>query len=179
MARRVIFLDRDGTINVDHGYVHRTEDWEFIPGAIDAIRQLRSTGFAIAIVSNQSAVAAGEYTLDDVTRLHDFVSAELARQDATIDAIAFCPHSSADSCKCRKPRPGLARQIEQQLGDAIDHFSSWTIGDKISDVAFGRAIGTRTILLRSRYWETSDLPFQPDDIADSLSEAAATIRAIA
>lgn len=178
MPKSVIFLDRDGTINVDHGYVHRIQDWEFIPGSIDAILRLRFAHYAIAIVSNQSAIAAGKYTLEDVTRLHAFVRAEFARHSATIDAIAICPHSSVNNCDCRKPRPGLARQIEKQLGHSIDYATSWTVGDKISDIGFGRALGTRTILLRSRYWQPGELTFQPDRIADSLLGASQTIAAV-
>jgi len=172
MPKSVIFLDRDGTINVDHGYVHRIEDWEFIPGAIEAIRQMRLAGYAVSVVTNQSAVASGAYTLDDVARLHDFMLSELASHRTSIDAIAVCPHRSTDDCLCRKPRPGLALQIEEQLGESIDYSMSWTIGDKLSDIGFGRALGTKTILLRSQYWQAGDLQFQPNCIADSLRMAS-------
>jgi D-glycero-D-manno-heptose 1,7-bisphosphate phosphatase len=175
MSRRVVFLDRDGTINVDRGYVHRIVDWEFITGTIEAIQQLRAAGFAVAIVSNQSAIAADKYSLSDVTRLHAFMQAELDRHGTKIDAIAVCPHGSADNCACRKPRPGLASQIEQQLGTPINFSASWTIGDKVSDIGFGRAVGSRTILLRSHYWLESELPIQPDAISVSLCDAAQLI----
>jgi D-glycero-D-manno-heptose 1,7-bisphosphate phosphatase len=175
MARRVVFLDRDGTINVDRGYVHRIEDWEYIPGAIEAIRQIRLAGFAVAIVSNQSAIAAGKYPWADVTRLHARMQTELDRHGTKIDAIAVCPHSPADNCACRKPRPGLACQIEQQLGVPIDYPASWTIGDKVSDVGFGRAVGSHTILLRSRYWQPGDLSIRPNVVTESLLEAVRTI----
>jgi D-glycero-D-manno-heptose 1,7-bisphosphate phosphatase len=172
MSRPAVFLDRDGTINVDRGYVHRIEDWEFIAGAVEAIRQFRLAGFAVAIVSNQSAIAAGNYSLADVLYLHTYVQAKLGRCGTTIDAIAVCPHSSTENCDCRKPRPGLARQVELQLAAPIDYPASWTIGDKISDIGFGRALGSRTILLRSQYWRPDDLSIPPDTIANSLLEAA-------
>jgi D-glycero-D-manno-heptose 1,7-bisphosphate phosphatase len=175
MARSVVFLDRDGTINVDHGYVHRIQDWDFIPGAIEAIRDMRLAGYAAAVVSNQSAVASGAYALVDVARLHDFMLSQLAVHGTTIDAIAVCPHRSSDSCPCRKPRTGLALAIEEQLGVSIDYSTSWTIGDKLSDIGFGRALGTKTILLRSQYWKPCDLQFQPDHIAESLLMASSKL----
>lgn len=175
MPQRVVFLDRDGTINVDRGFVHRIKDWQFVPGAIKAIRQLRAAGYALAIVTNQSAIAAGAYTVADVDRLHTHMLAELARHGTTIDAIAICPHAPSDNCSCRKPQPGMAREIEHQLRDTIDYPSGWTIGDKPHDIAFGRNLGSRTILLRSQYWELANLSHGPDHVADSFFDGAKLI----
>ena len=175
MSRRVIFLDRDGTLNVDHGYVSRKADWQFLPGAPEGICMLRQAGYAVAIVTNQSAIAAGRCTRDDVERLHEFVAEQLAAQGAKVDAIAYCPHAATAGCDCRKPQTGLARQIEVQLGEPIDFRGSWTIGDKPSDMEFGQALGTRTILLQSRYWSPSELQLKPDDICGSLLEAVQVI----
>jgi D-glycero-D-manno-heptose 1,7-bisphosphate phosphatase len=171
MARRVIFLDRDGTVNVDRGYVHRVEDWQFLPGAVEAIRLFRAAGFAVAIVSNQSGIADGKYSLADLDKLHAFFMAELASRGSAIDAFAYCPHSADVTCGCRKPQPGLSKQIEQQLGP-IDYFASWTIGDKLSDIQFGDALGTQTVLLQSRYWTSSDLIVELQLVAESLLDAA-------
>jgi len=171
MRRAVAFLDRDGTINVDHGYVHRIQDWEFVGGAIDAICALRQVGFAIAVVSNQAGIAAGRYSVADVDQLHRQVNQLLADADTGIDAWAFCPHAAVEQCGCRKPRTGLAENIERQLGQPIDYARSWTIGDKPSDVEFGQNLGTHTALLTSRYWTSDDLACQPDVVASSLAEA--------
>jgi len=121
MARAVIFLDRDGTLNVDKGFVHRAEDWESTDRAAEALRELREAGYVIALVTNQSGVARGFFTLADVRALHEDVRQRLARQGVTLDAIAICPHAPDDDCECRKPRTGMARQIETQLGEPIPY----------------------------------------------------------
>ena len=177
MPRKVAFLDRDGTINVDRGYVYRPEDWQFTERAVEAIALLRSAGFAVAVITNQSGIAAGYYTLDDLHRLHCYFQEELARAGTCVDAIAFCPHGAAENCDCRKPLTGMSSQVEQALGEPLDYAASWTIGDKPADLGFGRALGTRTVLLRSRYWNEAELPQPPDLIADSLIKAVEAILA--
>lgn len=170
--RKVIFLDRDGTLNVDRGYLFRISDWEFCSGAIDALHLFRRADFAVAVVSNQSGVARGYYSRDDVDALHRWVAEQLASQGPRVDHFAYCPHGPDDHCACRKPGTLLARQIEAESGWTIDYSESWTIGDKESDVRFGVALGMRTALLRSRYWNERELLVTPDFIGDSLLEAA-------
>ena len=114
--RKVAFLDRDGTINVDRGYVYRAADWQFTERAVEAIALLRAAGFAVAVVTNQSGIAAGYYTLDDLHSLHEHFQQELARAGTAVDAIAFCPHAAAENCDCRKPLTGMSRQVEAALG---------------------------------------------------------------
>ncbi len=97
-------------------------------------------------------------------------------QRIRIDAFAFCPHLPDADCQCRKPRLGLARQIEQALADSVDYPHSWTISDKLSDVQFGDALSTRTALIRSRYWSEDNLPCAPTFVVNSLLEAADLIR---
>ena len=164
----VVFLDRDGTINVDHGHVYRIDDWEFVPGAIEAIRRVRQAGYAVAVVSNQSGVGSGRYSVADVTRLHQHVAGIMSDVGAPIDAWAFCPHVAIENCECRKPKVALAHEIACQLGGAIDFPASWTIGDKPSDIEFGRNLGTRTVLIASRYWTTEDEICQSTHVASSL-----------
>jgi D-glycero-D-manno-heptose 1,7-bisphosphate phosphatase len=175
VGQRVVFLDRDGTINLDHGYVHRFEDWEFLPGAVEAIRQLRGAGYQIAVVSNQSGIGSGQFTRDDVERLHGHVARLLASEGADVDAWAFCPHTSADECPCRKPRTGMVGAILRHLNAPIDFGASWMVGDKPGDVEFGGALGMRSILLTSRYWDAVDHLHRPDQTAASLAEAARII----
>ena len=171
MSRKVIFLDRDGTLNVDDGFVHRIDDFRWLPGALDAVKRLRDCGPAIAVVTNQSGIARGMYAAEDVEQLHEHMRRELIAHGTRVDAIAFCPHGPDDGCSCRKPRTGMTQQIEEQLGETIDYPASWTIGDKPSDIEFGQQLGTRTALLRSRYWKPSTLAVQPDHLADTLLEA--------
>lgn len=175
MNCRVVFLDRDGTLNVDRGYVYRIADWEFIPGAIDALRIFRQDGFRIALVTNQSGIARGYYSLEDMHALHEHVCDLLGQAGLRLDAIAYCPHGDHPTCDCRKPLTGMAHHIEQALGDTIDYARSWTIGDKLSDLYFGLDLGTHTALIRSRYWTDRELTIQPDLIVESLHEAASRI----
>jgi len=175
MTQKLIFLDRDGTLNVDHGFVHRIEDWEFTDRAPEAVKKLRDAGYAVALVTNQSGIARGYFMMDDVRRLHHWMQECLAARQTALDAIAICPHSPDGDCLCRKPRTAMAKQVEQALGDTIDYASSWTIGDKLSDLRFGIALGTHTALLRSDYWTPGDLVTSPDIVVESLFEAVEEI----
>jgi D-glycero-D-manno-heptose 1,7-bisphosphate phosphatase len=112
--RRAVFLDRDGTINEEKDYLHRVEDFEFIPGTAEAIRRLKEAGFLVIVVTNQSGVARGYYTLDDVAFLHDHMQRELETFGASVDGIYVCPHHPVEGvgeyrreCDCRKGRPGM------------------------------------------------------------------------
>jgi len=178
MSVPIVFLDRDGTINVDHGYVHRWVDFHFAPGAIEGLQQLLALGFRLAIISNQSGIARGLYQADDVRSLHARLEQELLAVGVPLAAIVYCPHAEEVHCKCRKPATGLAEQVQCELHDEIDYARSWTIGDKLSDLEFGKALGTRTVLLASKYWNLSRLNDErrPDVIAKDLSEAAQAIR---
>jgi D,D-heptose 1,7-bisphosphate phosphatase len=124
MARAVIFLDRDGTLNVDKGYVHRAEEWEFTDRAPEALRALRAAGYAIALVTNQSGVGRGCFTLDDVRALHEYVQQRLAEDGVSLDAIAVCPHAPDEGCSCRKPRTStdsvLSGSTPVALGSVTD-----------------------------------------------------------
>jgi D-glycero-D-manno-heptose 1,7-bisphosphate phosphatase len=174
--RSMIFLDRDGTVNVDHGYVYRIPDWRFLDGSIEALILLKSHGHALSIATNQSGIARGMYTADDVAILHHHMCEQLAESDITLDAIAICPHQPGDQCDCRKPAPGLAEQIQRTVAFPIDLSRSWMIGDRITDVEFGRAIGVRTALIHSHYWSADQTSATLADIqCDSLLQAAQAI----
>ena len=175
MAARIVFLDRDGTVNVDHGYVYRIADWQFTDRALESMRLLRTSGFGLAIVTNQSGIARGYYTLADVQILHEHLQDVLLASGIPLDAIAICPHGPEAGCDCRKPLTGMARQIENQIGRSVDYRRSWTIGDKISDLQFGLALETHTALIRSDYWSDANLAVRPELIVDSLYDAAVQI----
>lgn len=138
-------MDRDGTLNVDKGYVWRLADWAWLPGALAALRRLKAAGYALVVVTNQSGVARGMYGEDDVRRLHDAAQREAAAAGAALDGYYFCPH--LDGCDCRKPLPGLLTRAAADL--KLDVKASWMVGDRMRDVDAGRAAGTRAILLSS------------------------------
>lgn len=153
MTRAAVFLDRDGTLNVDKGYVHRIEDWEWIPGAIGAITALKKAGFLVIVITNQAGIARGYYDEADMNNLHTIINMELQRHGATIDGFYHCPHhpefGEVRECECRKPMPGMIYEAERDLDIDLDH--SWLVGDKASDIQAGLAAGVRSILVLTGY----------------------------
>jgi D-glycero-D-manno-heptose 1,7-bisphosphate phosphatase len=147
--RAAVFLDRDGTINVEKNYLYRVEDWEWLPGAVEAISALNRAGFLVVVVTNQAGVARAKYTEQDVEALHRFVDAEISHLGGRIDAYYYCPHHPDHgierACDCRKPQPGMMRRAAQDL--AIDLSRSYVIGDKISDVEAGVASGVTPLFV--------------------------------
>lgn len=161
-ARRAIFLDRDGTINVEKDYLHRVEDFEFIPGAPEAIRRLKAAGYLVIVVTNQSGVARGYYDEPAVAALHGHIQALLESYGTGIDAFYLCPHHPTEGvgayridCDCRKGAPGMLQQAAREHG--IDLAESFMIGDKLADIEAGNAAGCRAILVRTGYG-TKDEP---------------------
>lgn len=145
--RPAVFLDRDGTLNADFGYVSRPEDVRWLPGVAAALARLRWAGYLLIVVTNQSGIARGYYDEQTLQTLHDWMNAALRAQGAHIDAFYHCPHHPdlSGACTCRKPAPGmLLRAAEDWF---IDLERSWMIGDKMSDVIAGRAAGCTPILL--------------------------------
>lgn len=149
--RPAVFLDRDGTINVEKNYLHRVQDWEWIPGAQAAIKSLCDAGYLVVVVSNQAGVARRYYTSEDVATLHRHVQQELLVLGASVDAYYWCPHHPdlGPSCNCRKPAPGMLLQAAQDLN--IDLAASWMVGDKTIDVQAGMAAGVSSLLVQTGY----------------------------
>jgi D-glycero-D-manno-heptose 1,7-bisphosphate phosphatase len=150
--RKAVFLDRDGVINVDHGYVSRIADFSFAPGAIDGMRFFQNAGYRLIVITNQSGIARGFYTERDYEVLTTHMEAELARAGVHLDGVYHCPHlpdAAVDvyrkDCDCRKPGPGLILRAVQDHG--LDPSQSVLVGDKDSDIAAGRAAGVRTCYL--------------------------------
>jgi D-glycero-D-manno-heptose 1,7-bisphosphate phosphatase len=140
------FLDRDGVINIDHGYVYRREDFQFVPGVLDAARGLAQQGLALVVVTNQSGIGRGLYSEDDFYQLTDWMKAQFADAGAPLAGVYFCPHHPDDAigayrrdCECRKPAPGLLLQAAREL--KLDLARSVLFGDKASDLQAARAAG--------------------------------------
>jgi D-glycero-D-manno-heptose 1,7-bisphosphate phosphatase len=146
MTRRAAFLDRDGVINVDLGYVVRQEDFHFVPGVLEAARALAQRAFALVVITNQSGIARGLYTVDDFQRLTRWMRERFAEADAPLAGVYFCPHHPTEgqgpyrvACTCRKPAPGMLRAAAHELG--IDLARSVLFGDRRSDLEAAHAAG--------------------------------------
>jgi len=153
--RPAAFLDRDGVLNVDHGYVFRTDDLEWIAGAQTAVRLLNDAGYLVIVVTNQSGIARGYYDEAAMHKFHAYMQEVLRAQNAHIDAFYYCPHHPggtvkkfAISCKCRKPAPGLLEQAAREW--PIDLNRSFFIGDKDGDMAAAAAFGICGIKFNSK-----------------------------
>ena len=147
----VVFMDRDGVINTDIGYLWKREDCTWIPGAPEAIRLFNGRGWPVVVITNQSGIARGYYREEDVHALHQWMNVELNKLGARIDAFYFCPHHIQGSvekytceCDCRKPKPGMILQAMKELH--ADPSTSFLIGDKQSDIAAAEAAGIRGYL---------------------------------
>jgi D-glycero-D-manno-heptose 1,7-bisphosphate phosphatase len=152
--RRAVFLDRDGTINVEVGYLSRPEDFSLIPGSAEAVERLNNAGFTVVVISNQSGVARGYFGEADVARVNDKMVRELTRHGARLDAIYYCPHhpdfgdgSYRRDCDCRKPKPGMVRRAERELG--VEAAGSFVVGDHRGDVMLAKSVGAGSILVLS------------------------------
>jgi D-glycero-D-manno-heptose 1,7-bisphosphate phosphatase len=146
MPARAAFIDRDGVLNADHGYVFRIEDFHWLPGAIDALAALQQAGYALVVVTNQSGIARGLYTPAELDRLTAHIRTDLQRHGVTLAGHYACPHHPdallpeyRTDCRCRKPQPGMIEQAAHEIG--IDLAASCLFGDKASDIEAGRRAG--------------------------------------
>jgi D-glycero-D-manno-heptose 1,7-bisphosphate phosphatase len=153
--RPAAFLDRDGVLNIDHGYAYRPEQLEWIEGAAEAVRLLNEAGYYVLVVTNQSGVARGFYNETDVRSLHAHMQEILSAHGAHIDAFYYCPHhpdgdikSLAVQCRCRKPSPGMLEQAAREW--PIDISASFLIGDRDHDMAAASAFNIRGVKFNSQ-----------------------------
>jgi D-glycero-D-manno-heptose 1,7-bisphosphate phosphatase len=148
-GRPAAFLDRDGVVNVEVGYLDDPGRVRLQWGSAVAVRALNAAGWLVVVVTNQSGVSRGYYTLETVEAIHREVQRRLQAVGARVDAIYFCPHQPDDRCRCRKPEPLMLLEAAERLG--TDLARSWMIGDKASDVEAGRRAGCRTALVLTGY----------------------------
>ncbi|MBP7569301.1 MAG: HAD family hydrolase [Acidobacteria bacterium] len=183
-----VFLDRDGTIIEEYGYLNRLDRVTFFPWSIDAIRALNAAGLLVFVVTNQAGVARGYYDEAFVKATHALIDRRVRAGRARIDAFYYCPHHPDGSvaayrtvCGCRKPAPGMIRRAALEYG--VDAARSFVVGDRWLDVEFGRTAGARSILVRTGYGlnEESRPANAPraDLVADNLAEAVAWILGVA
>jgi histidinol-phosphate phosphatase family protein len=159
---------------VDVKYCDNPDLVQLLPGAAEGLMSLRTAGYRIVIVTNQSGIGRGYFDIQTLERVHDRLRSELRKKGADFDAIYYCPHTPEDNCNCRKPKPGLFLRAASELN--IDLESSYTLGDRDLDVVAGRAAGTKTILVSTDSQSVkSELQSAPDFVVRNLSEAAKVI----
>lgn len=147
-GKPAIILDRDGVLNKKAGkakYVRNWNEWEWLPGAIEAISLLKKNGYIVIIVSNQAGIARGAMTEEDLKRIHNSMLSELRKDGGNIDKIYYCPHGWDDGCECRKPKPGMIFQAQRDF--YIDLTKTFFIGDDERDVQAGQSAGCKTLLV--------------------------------
>ena len=178
---KALFLDRDGVVNVDHGYVSQPQDFEFIPGVFSACQRFQQAGYKIVIVTNQSGIGRGYYSETDFNQLTKWMIQEFKSHHVDISAVYFCPHHPTNAapeylqeCDCRKPKPGMLLQAISQLG--IDPNSSIMIGDKSSDMLAATSAGVGCkYLVKSGQRFTEQVEQLADGVFDDLASAAKSL----
>ena len=179
---KAIFLDRDGTINIDKEYVYKVEDFEFEKGAIEGLKILQKLGHQLIIVTGQSGIGRGKYSEEDYHRFMDHMYLQLARHNILIDGEYFCPHHPEKGleeykidCNCRKPKTGMLEKAVKEFN--INLNESWLIGDKTDDIEMGRRAGCKTILVKTgKAGKDGNYRVKPDYVAENLLEVARIIK---
>ncbi|HIF9070606.1 TPA: D-glycero-beta-D-manno-heptose 1,7-bisphosphate 7-phosphatase [Photobacterium damselae] len=178
MAKPAVFIDRDGVINVDHGYVHTTDDFEYVEGVFAACKKLKEMGYLLVLVTNQSGIARGMFTEDEFLSLTEWMDWNFVDNGVEFDGIYYCPHHPEgqgdyrQECDCRKPKPGMLISARDYL--KIDMTQSVMIGDKADDMAAAKAaeVGTK-ILVRTGKPVTEVGEQLADVVLDSVADVPA------
>lgn len=179
MSSPAVFLDRDGTIIEETGYLSDPEKVALLPGAAEALVRLKAAGFRLVVLTNQSGVARGFFGEEELAAVNRRLDMELAGKGASIDAYYYCPHhpqyGTMVDCDCRKPRTGMADRAALEHG--LDLARSYFVGDKGSDVLLGKNAGGKSILVLTGFGKEErqllgEKSLKPDMIAESLAEAA-------
>ncbi|HYT76066.1 MAG TPA: HAD family hydrolase [Vicinamibacterales bacterium] len=182
--KRAVFLDRDGTLIEEAGYLDRLERMIFFPYSVDAVRALNQAGYAVVVITNQAGIARGIVREAFVAEAHARISERLEAGGARIDGFYYCPHYPEGTieryriaCDCRKPQPGLLRRAAADLD--LDLGRSFVVGDRWHDLAAGQAVGARGVLVRTGLGSKEEAAPEPGTvpaaILDNLADAAAWI----
>ncbi len=171
---KLIILDRDGVINHDSDdYIKSEEEWEAIPGSLDAIARLNRGGYRIVVATNQSGLARGKLDIITLNAIHRKMHTHLSQYGGVIEAIFFCPHGPDENCSCRKPQPGLLHEISRRL--RVPLYKTTFIGDSLSDIEAAQTVKARPILVKTGYGQNAvDSGKLPDGVTvyDDLAGAA-------
>lgn len=183
-----VFLDRDGTVTEEVGYVNHPSRLNLLPGAAEGIAALNREGVPVMLATNQAGVARGYFTEELVKEVLERLRSLLAAQGARLDATYYCPHHPSvgpptyrQACDCRKPKPGMLESGAREFG--LDLHRCYVVGDKVSDVYFAHSVGARGVLVLTGYglgeytYQRQDWKEQPDFIAEDLVQASAWILA--
>jgi D-glycero-D-manno-heptose 1,7-bisphosphate phosphatase len=174
---KAVFLDRDGVINEDYGYVHKIEDFHIFDEVYPALKKLRERGFKLLIITNQSGIGMGYYTEEDFFKITEHMKEKLKEKGIEIDKVYYCPHHPEGvvpeytmKCNCRKPETGM---IEEGIKDFdIDISQSFLIGDKETDIEAGKKVGLKTILVKTgrgkKYMENTKADYIAENILDAV-----------
>ncbi|WP_087019183.1 D-glycero-beta-D-manno-heptose 1,7-bisphosphate 7-phosphatase [Thaumasiovibrio subtropicus] len=182
MAKAAVFIDRDGVINVDHGYVHTTDDFEYIEGVFEACKQFKAMGYLLVLVTNQSGIARGMFTEDEFLTLTEWMDWNFVDNGVEFDGIYYCPHHAEKGqgdykvdCDCRKPKPGMFKSAQAFL--KIDMAKSVMIGDKKEDMMAAEAADIPTrILVRSGKPVTAEGEALASVVVDSVADVPAYLK---
>jgi len=184
VSRAAVFVDRDGTLIEESGYLNALSRLIFYPFTVDAVRQLNLGGFAVVVITNQAGIARGIVPEAFVGAAHRHIEERMRAGGAHIDAFYYCPHhpdgtvaALRTTCECRKPQPGLLLRAARELD--LDLTRSFMVGDRLHDLEAGRTAGTRTVMVRTGYGaaeeRTENPAMRPDAVADNIAGAAAWI----
>ncbi len=169
-----IFLDRDGTINREIGYLSEPEKFELLPNVLAGLKKMQNMGYRLVIVTNQAGIGLGYFTKEDFYRVNKKMLTEVSKAGILLDKIYFCPHSKTENCPCRKPEIGLVLRAKEELN--IDLAHSYFIGDSEVDIETGANSGMKTILIKSEFvTDSTSLEAKPDFVVKDLLEAAEII----
>ncbi len=169
--RPAVFLDRDGTINEDVGYLHDPDKLRFLPHALEGIKKMHDMDYRIVIVTNQPGIGIGYFPEEDFYKVNRAMLSAFSKVGILVSKIYFCPHSKSEQCTCRKPGQALIQRAIKELNLDVEH--SWFIGDKTSDVETGRRAGMHTILVKTGFrGEDGEFKIQADADLCTLTEAA-------
>ena len=170
-----MFLDRDGTIAEEVGYLNHIDRSRMFPFAGSAIRRLNQAGLAVIVVTNQSGIARGYFPESLVQTVKEHIQRELAAAGARLDAVYYCPHGSLDGCDCRKPKTGMLERAARE--HHLDLSRSFVVGDRYLDMELAFRAGCKAILVRTGYglgeetWHAKEWPRQPHAIVENLQQA--------
>lgn len=146
--QKAVFLDRDGVINIEKDYLYKIEDFEFVEGVFESLDYLQNLNYKLFIITNQSGIGRGYYTLDDFKKLTSWMLDKLEKKQIIVSQVELCPHGPNDDCSCRKPKTGMIENILKN--HEIDLENSWLIGDKGSDIKCAKNANIRnTIQVKS------------------------------